>query len=413
MNRKSNRLRNFFAEYHPIVQSLLVGTILARAAASMSIPFLAIFLSLRTDMSPTMIGFTVGLGPLAGTLGGFMGGALSDRWGRKVVMLGALYVWTFVFLGFALSSNVWILMVLSALNGLCRAFFEPVSQALMGDLTSPEKRMRVFSLRYTALNFGVTLGPMFGALFGLAAGSTPFFITSMIYGLYAVTLQILMKRLGLDEIEGQKKESITIRSSISVMVHDRRLLYFLLGGIVSTFVYSQTSVTLGQYTKQEFADGINLFAWTVTTNAAVVVLLSLPLSRWMERKTPLFLVSLGSCLYAAGLLGFGFAHAWWGVILATVVFGIGEVISFPAGSVFVDRLAPEGLRGTYFGANNFRNLGQFAGPWAGGWLLSHYGGTGLFCTVAVIAVGSIYFFWEGQRDRTRGPQKEKAEVRAS
>jgi MFS family permease len=125
----------FLLAYHPIVRILLLGTILARAASSMSLPFLAIYLTVHSHLSASEVGLIIGMGALASTIGGFFGGALSDRFGRKLIMLVALYTWGFVFIGFGYAANAWLFLVLNLLNGLCRSFFEPVSQALMADLT--------------------------------------------------------------------------------------------------------------------------------------------------------------------------------------------------------------------------------------------------------------------------------------
>jgi len=142
------RLRSFGQAYHPIVHSLLLGTVLARLASSMSMPFLAIYLAKHTDVGAVMIGLIIGAGSLAGTAGGFIGGALSDLFGRRRILLGALIGWGVVFLGFAMADHILLFFLLSLLNGLCRSFYEPVSQALMADLTAKEKRFKVFSLRY-------------------------------------------------------------------------------------------------------------------------------------------------------------------------------------------------------------------------------------------------------------------------
>lgn len=85
-----NRLRGFLGMYHPIVYTLILGTVMARAASSMSLPFLAIYLAKHTSMSAVMIGVVIGMGALAGTVGGFIGGNLSDRFGRRIIMLAAL-----------------------------------------------------------------------------------------------------------------------------------------------------------------------------------------------------------------------------------------------------------------------------------------------------------------------------------
>ncbi|WP_282199048.1 MDR family MFS transporter [Collibacillus ludicampi] len=383
--------------YHPIVHSLIIGTVLARAAASMSLPFLAIYLLHTLGITPSLIGLTIGVGALASTIGGFVGGALSDRIGRKKVMMSALYTWGIVFIGFALASHLWMFILLSFLNGLCRSFFEPVSQALMADLTKPEKRLHVFSLRYMAINIGVTLGPLIGAYFGLVAGSLPFIVTGIVYFLYAFSLQLLFNHFGIRKIEGKLKRGVTFREAWNVIKEDVSLRYYILGGILGWFSYSQMTVTLSQYVEGNFSDGLHLFAWLMSINALTVILLQIPLSKWGEHRSPLFNIIIGSCFYAMGNIGFALSRSWTLIILSMIIFTLGELLTFPSGDAFIDQLAKEGMRGTYFGAKTFTNFGQFIGPWIGGLLLTAYGGTALFLTVAMISLASIYFYWHGAR----------------
>ncbi|HEY2420976.1 MAG TPA: MFS transporter, partial [Neobacillus sp.] len=62
-----------------------------------------------------------------------------------------------------------------------------------------------------------------------------------------------------------------------------------------------------------------------------------------------------------------------------------------------DQLAPEHLRGTYFGAGQFRKIGNFLGPIFGGYLLSHYHGRMMFWVVSIVVLCSIMFFKAGNR----------------
>lgn len=392
------RLQLSLRGYHPIVKVLLVGTIFARVASSMSLPFLAIYLIATTDMSPTMIGVTIGLGSLAGMLGGFFGGHLSDRFGRRVVMLAAIYAWGGVFLGFALTGVPLVFALLNAVNGLCRSFYEPVSQALMADLTESEKRYEVFSLRYMAINIGVAVGPLLGTLFAAMDGSLPWTITGMTYIVYGILLHVLLRKFGIRSIEGDKKEPVTIAQSWNVIKGDRAFRYFILGGIVTAIGYSQMTSTLSQFIEQHFVSGVTVFAWMMSVNAIAVVLFQLPFSKWAEKKKPLTAIAAGSICYGLGHIGFAYSTNWWLLIISMLVFTWGEILTFPAGSVMLDRLAPEGMRGTYFGAQTFTNLGFFIGPWLGGYLLQEYGGTTLFLVIAVISVTSIWFYRAGEMD---------------
>lgn len=389
----------FLRSYHPIVHSLLLGTILARAASSMSMPFLAIYLSKNTDMSPLLIGLIIGAGSLAGTAGGFFGGALSDQIGRRRVLLGALIGWGFVFLGFSITSQPVFLFLLSLLNGLCRSFYEPVSQALMADLTPKENRMKVFSLRYLMINIGVSVGPLLGALFANIDSSLPFMLTGIIYLVYAAILYGLLNQFGIRSIEGEKKSDVTFSSAWNVVRNDIVLRYYLFGNIIGAISYSQMTVTLSQYVGGSFPDGVALFALMMSVNAITVVVLQLPLGRWAAKRTPMRVLTVGVILYAIGNIGFGLSFNSYTFLGSMVVFTLGEILTFPSTNMLIDRIAPEGMRGTYYGAQSFSNLGHFAGPWIGGLVLGYLGGGPLFMLMSAVALGTAGFYRIGERVR--------------
>jgi len=396
-----SRLLEFGRAYHPIVHSLLLGTVLARLASSMSLPFLAIYLAKHTDVGAVMIGLIIGAGSLAGTVGGFVGGTLSDLFGRRKILIGALVGWGVVFLGFAMADSVILFFLLSLLNGLCRSFYEPVSQALMADLTEKEKRFQVFSLRYLAINIGVAVGPLLGALFAALDSTLPFYITGVIYLVYAFSLYTLLNRFGIKKIEGENKSDNTFLSVWRVVRNDVVLRYYLLGGIVTAIGYSQMTVTLSQYVGDKFADGVALFAVMMSVNAITVVVLQVPFTKRADKFSPLTVLTVGVIFYALGNVGFGLSNSWAMFILSMIVFTFGEMLTYPAGNMLTDRIAPEGMRGAYYGAQSFGSLGHFLGPWVGGMLLSHYNGSVLFLTMAAVAMCAIVFYRAGEGVRTR------------
>ncbi|KIL39806.1 membrane protein [Gordoniibacillus kamchatkensis] len=383
---------------HPIVLSLLFGTVLARAASSMSLPFLAIYLAKTTQMSPTLIGVVAGAGPLAGTLGGFFGGALSDRFGRRVIMLAALFGWAGVFVGFSLAKLPLVFLLLSAVNGLCRSFYEPVSQALMADLTPKEQRFRVFSMRYLAINIGVAVGPLLGAFFGLKSSALPFLLTGLVYFVYAVSLYVLLLAFGIKRIEGEAKSNVTIGSAWHVIRRDGALRCYLGGSMIGAIGYSQMTVTLSQYVEGRFAAGAMLFAVLMTVNAITVILLQVPLVRWAERRrSPLIAIAAGNVMFALGDIGFAVSGSPAAMIVSMAVFTLGEILNYPSANMLIDRIAPEGMRGTYYGAQTFGSLGQFVGPWLGGMLLTAIGGGPMFMIMAAVTLSATSLYWKGSR----------------
>ncbi|TCP55410.1 putative MFS family arabinose efflux permease [Tumebacillus sp. BK434] len=391
-----HRLRSYFQAYHPIVHSILFGTCMARLASGMSMPFLALYLARELELSPALIGLTIGLGMFCEMIGGFIGGTLSDRFGRQRIMMTALYLWTLVFTCYAFATELWMFLLLTALQGLSRAFYEPVGQALLSDLTTPEQRYRVFTLRYTFNNLGWAIGPIIGALLGMSAGAGAFLITGGVYLVFALIMQGMFSRFAITKLQGAGKEVVTFRKAAATVWGDKALLLFILGSIMGTLCYSQITTNLSQHVGG-LAGGVTLFGVLLTVNASVVVLLQLPLSSWAEKRTPLQTIWIGNLFYAAGFAGFAYADSWTGMILSMAVFTIGEVLCFPAGSVLLDRLAPDGMRGTYFGTQSFKYLGTSIGPWLGGVVLVGSGAEALFLGTALVAQIGTLFYWLGQR----------------
>ncbi|WP_249310412.1 MFS transporter [Bacillus sp. FJAT-49736] len=386
--------------FHPIVWTLLGGTVFARGASFMAMPFLALYLSHSEGIHPVIIGIIVGIGPLSGTVGGFIGGHLSDRFGRKVIMLSAVFIWACVFIGFSFARDPLAFFLLNALNGICRSFFEPTSQALMADLTEPEKRLRVFSLRYTAINIGAAIGPLLGAYFGVVSSTITFLITGSFYLMYGTLLAILLGKYKV-KLNQQVKKVSTMKAAFNIIKLDSSLRYFIIGGILVNIGYSQIDSSLPQHLGGIVENGAILFSLLLSINAVTVVLLQIPLSHLVEKWRVLHVMMLGSFFFVLGFLIMGFVDSWIGFIVSMVVLTIGEIFLFPSTSVFIDQIAKEELRGTYFGAAQFRSIGNSVGPVMGGWILKQWNGHWLFWIMASVVTVSIYFFLAGSKRQVK------------
>jgi MFS family permease len=389
------KIQGFFREFHTIVWVLLVGTILARGTAFMTLPFLAIYLSRNMDLHPLLIGLTVGISPLMATIGGFIGGQLSDRYGRKPIMLSSLFFLALVYYGFSLANSPGWFILLNALSGLCTSFFEPTSQALMADLTEKEKRMKVFSLRYMSINIGASVGPLIGAFLANSSPKLTFLITGSTYMLYFIVLLLFMNRLSIKN--QTSKKGTTLSEAINIVRKDKVLRYLILGVILINIGYAQLESSLPQYFENTLENGVMVYSALLSINAVLVVFLQMPISHFSERFRPMQVLMVGSVIMATGLLGFSFVNGWITAILSITLLTIGEILIFPSNSYLIDELAEEHLRGTYFGAAQFRKLGHFFGPVLGGYLLSHFNGQIMFWCISLIALGSIYFFTIGNR----------------
>jgi MFS family permease len=400
-----NKLHRYYSQFHPVVWVLLAGTVLARGSAYMTLPFLAIYLSSSMELHPVLIGITIGISPLMGTMGGFFGGYLSDKFGRRPVMLWSVFGLGLVYFGFLMAEAPGWFILFNALNGLASSFFEPTSQALISDLTAKEKRMRAFSLRYTAINIGASVGPLLGAYLALSSAKSAFLLTGSVYLLYGAVLLYVLNAFKIKSKPGG--ERVTFSASMNIIRRDKALGFLILGSILINLGYAQIESNLPQHLTLTLENSVFVYSVLLSVNAVLVVFLQMPISHYVERFRTMSVMMAGAVFMAAGLMGFGLINGWAVALVSMALLTIGEILIFPSSSFLIDQIAPEHMRGTYFGAAQFRKLGHFAGPILGGFLLSGAGGLVLFAAMATVVLGSTLFFMMGNRVVAPMPARAK------
>jgi MFS family permease len=132
----------------------------------------------------------------------------------------------------------------------------------------------------------------------------------------------------------------------------------------------------------------------IFTNALVIVSTQFLLLRLMASYSLIRRIQFGLVLLVVSQVWL--AHnpidLFWGWIGAIVVMSLAETILFPTMNVHIDRLAPRHLRGAYFGASSFYEVGFAIAPLGGGIILDHLGGYWLFIIGAILSLVVIYLY---------------------
>ena len=383
-------MKSVIQYFHPLVWIILSGTIFARTASFMAIPFIALYLHNELDASPLIIGLTVGTAPLFSTFGGLIGGYLTDRFERKTVIIITVFVWSLTFLGFAFAPSASFFIVLNALNGLCRSFFEPGTQALMIDFTEDDKKRRLFTVRYTAINIAAVIGPLLGVwIANLSSASTPFMITGAMYAIYGVFLLFVLNRYPSKQKKLEQNQGV--RHIFQALAKDYVLFMLIVGAILISLGYSQFSSTLPQLIAFHLEDAVKIFSYCIVANSITVLTLQYPLTVLTEKMSLYRSLVIGIVIFACGLGLFNVSTAAWMFVASMVVFSIGEIFTFPLMNAAIEEIAPSDQKATYLGAAQLNNIGGFVGPIFGGWLLVQ-ATNWMYFIIAALMLYSIFFY---------------------
>jgi MFS family permease len=364
---------------------LWAGTLVNRAGAFV-LPFLAFYLTDELALTPSFVGLVLAAFGLGSTLAALVGGVLADRLGRRPVLLGSQLstAATLVALGFTTASTS--VLVLVALLGLASNTARPAFSAMTTDIVAPQDRVRAFSLNYWAINLGFAIAPVLGGLLAASGYLTLFLVDAATTLVFAVLvyLKVPESRPEVTLAEGERP------GSMADVLRDRVFVSFVLltGCFAIVFMQHLSSLPV-----QMDADGLSpaQYGGVIALNGALIVLVTVPLSRWLQAYPRSRVLAISSVFIG---LGFG-ATAWASSVPAyaatVVVWTVGEVIGAAVGPSVVADLAPAALRGRYQGVFGFSfAIASLVAPLAGGWTFQHLGGTVLWmgCLLVSLAAGA-------------------------
>lgn len=365
----------------PLVLLLLAGSGLLSALRFMVLPFFALFLRLDLGTSPATIGFVVGLGALAGLASAPILGPLSDRRGRKPMLLAGTVTTSLAIAALAAVHSLVAFALLNVVMGAAFGLEGTSYQALLTDLTPEESRARVFGYSYWTANVGAAVGPLLGTLAGAGRTVTPFLIA----GAASLVLAILFYFLLPGSVGRAPSAHGSTRASLGHLLEGLRipiLAGFLVGVFFASTAYSQVSTNLAEFLGSTYADGPRLYAVVIATNAAAVLVLQPFLSRWQERRPLLWSLLAGTAIYVVTSAVFSLDQAWLSWIATMVAFTIGEVLLSPSQQAIIAAVAPADRRATYFTLLSVSwSLASFVGPLVGGVALG-FGRLPLFLLMA-------------------------------
>jgi MFS family permease len=371
----------------PAYWLIWTGTLINRLGGFV-IPFLTLYLTTQRQIPVSRAALMVSLFGAGSFISQLSGGELTDRLGRRPVMLMSFFITPVFMIALGFARNLVLISIATFIVGFFTDLYRPAVGAAIADLVPPESRTRAYGYNYWAINLGAAIAPV---LAGLIAGYNYLILfvadalTTAVFGFIVL--------FGIRETRPAEAHHASHSSLPERMAQLKRAPILLIFSFLTLFIgmiYTQGYVGLPLDMKSHGLDP-GQYGTAIAVNGFLVILLTIPVST-MAAKWPRF----ETVAVAALLLGLGFgatalASNFSLFALSVAIWTLGEIASTSVSPTIIADLSPIELRGLYQGIFGAAwGLAYFIGPLAGGWIYENWGGDALW--VGCLVIGIILAF---------------------
>jgi MFS family permease len=374
----------------PTYWFIWLGTLINRLGGFV-IPFLTLYLTNQRAIPISQAALVVSLFGAGSFISQLSGGELTDRLGRRPVMLMSFFITPIFMLALGFARDLSLVATSTFIVGFFTDLYRPAVGAAIADLVPSEYRTRAYGYNYWAINLGAAVAPV---LAGLMAGYDYLFLfvadalTTAIFG-FIVLFGIRETR----PAEAHDASQIPVRERLSQLKRAPILLIFSFLTLFFGMIYTQGYVGL-PLDMQSHGLGPQQYGVAIALNGLLIILVTIPVSN-MAAKWPRF----ETIAIAALLLGLGFgATALASNLLlfaiSVAIWTMGEIAATSVAPAIVADLSPIDLRGLYQGIFGAAwGLAYFIGPLMGGWVYENLGSNALWISCLIIGVVLAFCYY--------------------
>ena len=410
------RFQQIYAEF-PKKFWIVVGvSFIDRVGGTLLFPFFSLYITQKFNVGMTQAGMILGLFAIFGLFGGMIGGGLTDKFGRrKLILFGLVFsALTTLSLGFVNQFNT--LIPLAVMVGLLSDIAGPAHSAMIADILPEKQRQEGFGILRIVGNMAWIIGPTIGGFVANRSFFALFVIDAVVSCIVAVLFYLLIQETMPERQAGQPAESVlTTFKGYGVVARDLAFMAFLLAGMLMGLVYQQMYNSLSVYLRDVHGIQPQGYGFLLTTSAITVILLQLWVTRIIKHRPPFLMMALGTIFYMIGFGMFGFVTVYWLFAMAIVIITLGEMIVIPTTQALAANYAPEEMRGRYMAVFGLTwMLPAAIGPGAAGVILDNYNPNllwyigGVLC--AISALGFYALHTRLGRQERFAPVMEEAEI---
>ncbi|WP_028552858.1 MFS transporter [Paenibacillus sp. UNC451MF] len=293
-------------------------------------------------------------------------GEWSDKYGRKVMIVSGLALFTLSNFLFAAASDVWVLYLSRLLGGIGAASMIPSIMAYIADVTTEEKRGKGLGLLGAAMSLGFVIGPGIGGFLAELGLRTPFYVSAGVGAVAMVSSLLLLPESLTKEIRQANRNKVVQKVSMfKQFAQSFKAPYFIFLLLIFTLTFglSNFEAIFPLFVDKKYNFTARDISILITVGALIgaiiqAVLIDKLIRRFGERT----LINSTFLLSAASLILMLLSGNFWYILLVTLFFFTFTSIMRPAINTLLSKMAGE-EQGFVAGMNNaYMSLGNIFGP---------------------------------------------------
>ncbi len=413
------RLTRIYHEFPSKFWVVVLVSFIDRIGGTLLFPFFSLYITQKFNVGMTRAGIILGVLSAFGLVGNMLGGALTDRFGRRRLILFGLVFSALSTLSFGLANSLAVLYPLIVVIGLLSNVAGPAHDAMIADLLPEKQRSEGFGILRVAANLAWIIGPTIGGLVAARSFFMLFVIDSVMSCIVALLFyKFIPETRPAAPAEISRNESVwQTMAGYRHVLRDFAYMAFLLASMLMLVVYQQMYNTLPVYLRDTHGFTPSAYGFFLTTSAITVVLFQFWVTRRIKHRPPFLMMALGTAFYVIGFTMIGFISAYVLFLLASVIITIGEMIQMPTSQALAANFAPLEMRGRYMAVFGLCwAIPSMIGPGAAGWILDNFNpnllwyGGGILCVLSTLSFLALQLkFGSQKRFATKAPEELPAE----
>lgn len=377
---------------------LWFGQFLVNAGMTMITPFLSLYLAQDLGVTGDAVGVWAGIIFSANFMTSFLfqplWGSLSDKYGRKIMLLRSGFGMAIVITLMGFAQTPWQLLLLRLLNGTISGF-NPASISLVSG-TTPKKRMGfAMGLMQSGSVAGTILGPLIGGALADWIGFRPIFYVIGALLFLASLLALFLVRENFDREEAAHKPQVSTMEGLKDLVKVPQLPALFTVTFLIQFAMISPMALLPLYVEKLHGTAVNIAFWAGVVSAVTGIsnMITSPvlgkLSDRVGAHRILTYALIGASLF---LIPQAFVGTVWQLILVRFLMGVFMGGLLPSVNALIRSYTPDGKESRAFGFNSSTlALGNMTGSLIGGFLAGYIGIEGLFIVSgAMLLVNTVW-----------------------